>query len=347
MGNPDLIVDGRRLSMYMPWGDLELVKCWPGGTESITFDVARGHALFRPGALVEVDYGGVCIGAATLQRQKRGEPLQARGLYRLGEERSALTMAGAPTLNVQVAIERAIAQTALPWVLTESIGPQPGVTDVVELDPNTPHTITDLLEVSATRRGGNWGINPRDRSVTIRPWGATPDAHLLPDVDGLGRNAEDYASRLIARYHDSTTDLYETAVQEDSEATKRWGYRERMLPELLAEGRRISAAEADAILVGMLAQGRRKIGWERPIEVRYGDVRNDRQQAVDLWNLGQPAQTLAAHGLVDDAPDLDGGTSALIRVARTRHKGDTVLIEPAGLSTPFADALASNLNGAR
>lgn len=340
MQQPDILIDGRRLSMYMPWGDLELVTCWPGGTESITFDVARPNEMFRRGALVELDYGGVRIGAGILERPTRGEMLQATGIFREGESRAGITSAGEATLNVNLALARAITDTALPWTIVESVSPEPGVTDLVNLDADRMHSLSELLDAAAKQRGHLWGINPRNRGVIMRPWGATPDAFLLPGVDGLGRNAEGYASRLIARYSDVTTGLYATADYEDFEATKRWGYKERTFTTVLAEGQPITDEQAEEILKGILDQGRASMGWERPVEVQYGDVVSLCHQPVDLWTLGQPAQTIEMLGLVDDVADLDGGTSARLRVARTRHRGTTVLIEPAGLSSPMEDALA-------
>lgn len=338
---PDILIDGHRVSMYMPWGDLELVTCWPGGTESITFDVARPHEMFRPGALVEVDYGGVSVGHGTLLRPTRGEMMQAQGLWRLGEDRAGIDADGNATLNVYLALERAITQTGIPWTIQDSVAPEPGVTDLAKLDADTLHSLSQLLDAAAKQRGVLWGIDPQTRGVIMRPWGETPDAYLMPGVDGLGRNAEGYASKLIARYNDVDTGLYETTEYEDEVATERWGYQERTLTVLLAEGTPITEAAAIQILQGVLEQGRAKMGWERPIEVQHGDVVNAAFQPVDLWTLGQPAQTVEALGLDDNLPDLEGGTTAQIRVARTRHKGSTVLIEPTGLSSPTEEALAA------
>lgn len=345
MEQPDLLVDGRRVSLMMPWGDLELVTCWPGGTETITFNVSRGHALFRPGALVTLDYGGIRIAAGRLNRPTRGELLQAVGLWRLGEEFTALDGSLAPATSVHAAVDGPIGR-GMPWRRGPDgagsiydLSPEPLVRGMPNLDPDRTHSVSEFMDASAKERGHLWGVDPY-RFAFMQGW-AAPTMHLLPDVDGLGRNADGYASCLIARYNSVTTGLYEPAIYEDAEATKRWGYRERTLTTLLAEGQPITEEAALGILAGILSQGRASMGWERPVEVQYGDVVNVRQQPIDLWDLGQPAQTMTGHGLLDDTADLDGGTTALIRVARTRHRGATVLIEPAGLSTPMEDALAA------
>lgn len=336
---PQIIVDGRWLSTLMPWGDLEWSTCWPGGTESITFGVARSHHSFRPGALVELDYGGIRLAAGVLVEPTRGEPLMAEGLHRKAEDFTALQdSALGPGLNVNDAVDYAIARG---WRVTRAAGndlsPEPGVRGLPRIDLNQPSSVAKYLDQSAIERGQGWGVLP-NREVVIQGWPA-PFFHMLPGIEGLARSRDGYASTLLAVYLSSVTSTFLRVPAEDSAARNRWGYVERIVTEPLGGGTAMTSAQALQILNGLLAQGRSQMGWASSIEAQLGDIVTEYGTPVAPWHISA-GQVIRVHGLGHDVADLGGGTTANVRIARTHHKDSTVTIEPVALSQPMNDALA-------
>lgn len=339
---PEIIIDGERLSI--PWGDLEWVDCWPGGTESITFGVARSHPLFRPGALVELDLGGVRRAVAALTEPTRGEPLVAEGLHRQGEDYAALDASGDVSPTVHDAVDQARVR-GLPWIRVETGGPSefdlspvPFVDGAPDLDLEQPHSVAQYLDASAQRRGEVWGVDPY-RRVIMAGWHPV-SLHMLPGLDGIGATLDGYASVLHGRYLDSGTSTYKTRTDEDVAASARWGRVEKTLPGLLAEGVAITATRAQELLIGLLQQGRSQIGWTTPLAVQFGDVVNEYQRPVHTFRL-DTRQTIRLHGLDKDLGDLSGQSWVDMPIARVHHKVDgSAVIEPRKLSSPMNDALA-------
>lgn len=343
-GKLEVIIDGQWLSSLMSWGDLEWVTCWPGGTESITFGVARHHRIFRPDALVEVDYGGIRLAVGALVEPTRGEPLMAEGLHRKGEDYAALNSIGDVASGVNSAVELAVGR-GLQWVWIApgsgsiyDLGPGSGL-ELPALDHSQVHSIAQQLDAASLERNAQWGIETATRRPYYATWETTPTLHMLPVVDGLGISRDGYASVLWGRYLDSTDLTYKTRGWEDHTATERWGRVERTITEPLAEGAPITPGRADTILAGLLEQGRSQIGWTTPLEVQYGDVVTEHMAPVDQ-NRIHARQTIRLHGLDLDATDLSGRNTFDMRIARTRHQGATVTLEPVGLSQPMNDALA-------
>ena len=331
---PQVVIDGHWLTGLMPWGDLEWVTCWPGGTESITFSVSRSHRLFRPGAIVELDYGGERLAVGSMVEPTRGEPLMAEGLHRKAEDYAALDSSDEATVNASTAVTDAITRRNMPWVDTDPF-PASGPA----LDPDQPHSIAQLLDHKGDTLGGlGWGIDPATRQPYFADWLPT-DAHMLPGVDGLAISRDGYASTLKARYLDSATSTYKTVTGHDQDSEDRWGYVERTLPQPLTEGVPMSTAEAQAIVDGYLSAGRYQIGWASPLEVQYGDIVTAKGRPVDL-NRRRARQTVRLHGLDLDVSDLSGRTWFDMKIARTRHRVGFVTLEPLGLSQPMNDALA-------
>lgn len=344
MAEPDIIVSGVKLSLVMPWGDLEWVDAFEGGTESITFSVSRQHPLFRPSAIVELDLGGVRRAVASMVDPEPGGRITAEGLHRLCEDEPALNAVGDVAGNVHEAVDQAILR-GLPVMRGPQgatspydLSPVPQINGVPALDLDQPHSVAQYLDASAQRRGGAWWVAP-DRRVRIDPWPTTPTLHMVPGLDGLKISREGYASTLHARYLDSATSTYKTITRTDAAAERRWGRVPRTLPQLLGEGVPMTAAEATAHVDGLLAQGASQIGWATPIEVEHGDVVNSRQQPVDLSDINR--QCLRLHGLDRSVADLEGRTTYDMPLARVHHRADgTALLEPQKLSSPMNDALA-------
>lgn len=344
MADPEVIVSGVKLSLVMPWGDLEWVDAFEGGTESITFSVARPHPLFRPSALVELALGGVRRAVGSMVEPEPGGQITAEGLHRLCEDEPALDALGDIAGSVHEATDEAIAR-GLPVLrgpdgLTSpyDLSPVPQVSGVPDLDLDQPHSLAKYLDASAQRRGGAWWVEP-SRRLRIDPWPTVSTLHLLPGLEGLTISREGYASTLHARYLDSVTSTYKTVTRTDAVAEKRWGRVPRMLPAVLGEGSSMTEAVAIELVDGLLAQGASQIGWATPIEVQYGDVVNNRQEPVDLSTINR--QSIRLHGLDRSVADLQGRTTFDMPIARVHHRADgTALIEPRGLSTPMNDALA-------
>lgn len=334
MTQPDVIVDGQRLSALTPWGDLEWVTCWPGGTESITFGVERWHPALRPDALVELEYGGSRVAVGALVDPTPGDSVTAEGLHRKGEEYPALTAGGDMTTDPNEAVDVAIAD-GLPW-LKDALSVLDPLVAPIDADSG-PLSLARLLDHWAATVGQHWGIAP-DRNL-IRAGKRPATLHMLPGVHGLGISREGYASILIGRFLNSFDSVYYPARREDTAASARWGRVRRTINQPLGNGAAMSSAEAWAILDGLLAQGRAEIGWTTSLEVQQGDVVNEHGQAVDL-NPVAAGQTIRLHGLDLDVTDLSGRNWDDVQLARTHHKGATVLIEFAGLSQPMNDALA-------
>lgn len=340
----EIIIDGHRLSALMPWGDLEWVDCWPGGTESITFGVARSHPLFRPGAIVELDHGGIRRAVGALTEPTKGDPLVAEGLHRQGEDYAALDASGDVSPTVHDAVDQARVR-GLPWIRVETGGPSefdlspvPFVDGAPDLDLEQPHSVAQYLDASAQRRGEVWGIDPYQR-VIMAGWQPV-SLHMLPGLDGLGASLDGYASVLHGRYLDSGTSTYKTRTDQDDTAIARWGRVEKTLPGLLAEGLAITATRAQELLIGLLEQGTSQIGWASSIEAQFGDVVNEYQRPVDTYGISS-RHTIRLHGLVDDVADLSGRTWVDVPIARVHHKADgSATLEPRKLSTPMNDALA-------
>lgn len=330
---PQIVIDGVYLSTVMPWGDLEWSTCWPGGTESITFGVARSHPLFRTDALVELVYGGIKIARAALVEPTRGEPLVAEGLHRKGEDFAARTSGGAVSVDADDAVNQARA-IGMPWGFQTAAFPAAAP----PLAADQMRSVAQLMDHKAATIGQQWGISPTGVPY-FAGWQATPTLHMEPGIDGLAISRDGYASALIALYFDSGTSTYVPTGATDTASAKRWGYVQRTLTEPIAGGAPMTGSQAAAYMQGLIAQGRSKMGWATPLEVQHGDVVTEYGQPVDLTTIFA-RQTIRIHGLLEDVSDLAGQTWVDMPIARTRHKDGLVTIEPRGLSSPMNDALA-------
>lgn len=332
MPTPEVVVSGVKLSLVMPWGDLEWVDSFKGGTESISFSVARPHPLFRPSAIVELDLSGVRRAVGSMVEPEPGGRITAEGLHRLGEDEPALSEAGNASLYPNEVTDAAL-ERGLPWRRTFDFGADP-----VDLDHDQPHSVAQVLDSRAQAVGGLWWITPL-RDVRIDPWPTVSTLHLVPGLEGLTISRDGYASTLHARYLDSVTSTYKTVTRTDAVAENRWGRVPRTFPAALGEGSAMTEAKAIELVDGLLAQGASQIGWATPIEVQFGDVVNSRQEPVDLSVINR--QSIRLHGLDRSVADLQGHTTFDMPVARVHHRSDgTALIEPRGLSTPMNDVLA-------
>ena len=326
-----VVVDGTYVSALVPWGDLEWSTVFPGGSDALSFEVARSHKIFRPDAIVELYLGGECLWCGTLIDPTRGEPLVAEGLHRKAEDYMALTSTFEATLNPVFAVYEASVR-GMPFGSVDYLG------GTATLDPDQPHSVAKVLDASALELGQEWAVDPVTRKAYLAPWATTPAFHLLPGVDGLAISREGYACQVFARYLDSGSSTYETISSHDTAAHDRWGHVERTLPDLLGEGVAMTATQAQDLVDGLMAQGASQIGWASPIEVQYGDVVNDYQQSVALHKI-TAGQVVRLHGLVEDVADLAGRSWVDVPVARVVHKDATATIEPRGLASPMNDAL--------
>lgn len=341
MIRPEILIDGTWLKSVMSYGDVEWIDVFAGGTESITFSVARPHRLFRPGAIVELNIGGIRRSVGSLIDPTPGDQLTAEGLHRKAEDEPALAYGGAAIIDPSGAVDAAIFR-GLPWAPLPLYEPthalDPASSTQVALDLDRPHSIAELLDASAHERGQEWWITP-ERRVRFDAWPTAPSLHMLPGVDGLTISRDGYASTLHARYLDSTTGLYETVSRTDAAAEKRWGRVPRTIPEVLGEGEPMTAARAIALVDGLLLKGASQIGWTSTLEVQYGDVVDARQQPVDPTLIDR--QMVRLHGLDKNIADLAGLTTYDMPIARVHHRADgTALLEPRKLSSPMSDALA-------
>ena len=342
IGEPEVLVDGVWLSTVMPVRDVQWSDAWPGGTESITFTPARSHRLFRPDAIVELDYGCERIQVGTLVEPTPGQPLMAEGLSRKAEDEPAFDFFSDTILHVGDTVDTAIVR-GLPWApgspayaTSGILSPPSGPT--VALDADRVHSAAQILDAAALERGEQWGIDPATRRPYMSGW-LPATLHMLPGIDGLAISRDGYASTLHGRYLDSVTNDYLTVTAHDEAARKRWGRVPRTITQPLAEGAAITTARAQELIDGLMAQGRSKIGWASPLEAVYGDVVTERGAAVDL-NLIRAGQTIRLHDLEEDFADLEGQTWVDVPIARTKHTATSVIIEPRGLSSPMNDALA-------
>lgn len=329
----ELIVDDHYISALTSWGDLDWSLCWPGYSDELTFDVASHPSIFKPGKIVSLVWGATRLWTGTLDEPVRGQKLRAAGLHRLGEKYAALTSGGDLSTWPAGAVDAAIVR-GMPWIRS--------VADDMPIAPintDSPSTITEIVNVNTAQfPGWDWGVLPGRQYV--RRERAVPRLHVRPGGDGLGIAWDNYASTLIARYFDSASSTYQTAIVTDATAQARWGYREVIVPNALNDGAAMSAAQATAALDSMLAAGRNRPGWTAPIEVEYGAILNSYQQPVDLATI-KPYETIRVHGLADDVADLDGQSYVDMPLARINHSGGPkVVLTPVGLVSPMVDVLS-------
>lgn len=328
---PELIVGGERLGDTA--GDLEWVTCWPGGTESITFDVTVRSSIFVTGALVEVDCGGIRLACGRLKQPVRGDQLKAEGLHRLGEDWTAFSPAYNPSWYTDEAVDFAISR-GLPWKRIATIGGGA----FVPADGRV-YSVAQLLDIASTQVAKTWGILP-DRTVRFEAPQA-PTLHISTDLDGLAPTLDGYASVLYGRYNDSSTGTWQTISWEDKAASARWGRVEHTFTEPLLDGAPMGIIQAGAYLAGLLKQGRAEIGWTQPIEVQYGDVFTEYGQPVEPWRINA-RRVAQLHNVRSAIADIPGGTTVDMRLGRTRHTdyGRSALLDPLALSSPMEKALA-------
>lgn len=331
-----LIVGGHYVSAFTAWGDLNWSLCWPGYSDELTFDVTQQASIFKKQAIVSLTWHGQPLWTGTLDEPVRGQQLRAAGLHRLGEDYAALDGSGNLSLKPQTSIDAAIAR-GLPWV--RSIA---WTDNNQALTTGSPSTVTQVADaaVAISAVGTGWGVFPDSRvAYLVRP--TTPRLHVRPGGDGLGIAWDNYASTLIARYVDSTTHAYTTVSRVSASAAARWGYKEITLKDALNDGAEMTLAQAQAILDSKLASGRARPGWTSPIEVEFGGIVNNHQQAIDLRTI-KPHEPVRIHGLTDDVGDLAGASYVDMPLARINHnpKDGTAVLTPAGLVDPMGDVLS-------
>lgn len=332
-----LVVGGHYLSALTAWGDLDWSLCWPGYSDELTFDVASHPSVFKPGAMTSLVWMGERLWSGTLDEPVRGQKLRAAGLHRVGEKYAALDGSLNLSLTPNTVIDAAIGR-GLPWIRTASwnlYGDPPLSTDSVS-------NVTQVIDGNTALHPPTWDWGVLPSGVMDRCERTTPRLHVRPGGDGLGIAWDNYASTLIARYVDSTTHNYTTAIVTDAVAGARWGYKEVTLSKPLNDGAEMSNADAISILESMLAKGRSRPGWTSPIEVEFGGILGNNQQAIDLRAI-RPYEQVRVHGLDEDVADLAGRTWVDMPIARIQHtasKPQSVVLTPVGLVSPMLDVLS-------
>ena len=301
------------------------------------------HPLLRRGTLVEIMDGGWRIGSPLILAEPArgtgyGNPwsLTATGL---GSEATggnsfyAIDGAGNISVTPSVAIDRAIAD-GLPWGGRDASIP----TTPFGIVPDDFQTVGALLDTVSTSLSQRWGVG-QDNLVRFLTDPTTPTYHVVPGVASLGVADDNYATRVLFRYINSTTHLAATAVAPASASPTelRYGRREyaTTAPEEMGE---LSGAQGQAYANGVLANSKGRLGWTNGLTgLTSNDILTSGGVPADLSVLSEQVGSgvmVRLHGLFDDLVETTGATwlDLIIGEAKYPDGSQTIDLNPLGLA---------------
>lgn len=322
----DLNIDGTWAQAIGPVGDLEWTERWPGGMWEASWrmhlPVNADHPVLRRGARVKLVEHGAVIGQLTLNEPDRAEwAFTASGLAREGEGFMCLDGAGNASATPDTVIDAAIAR-GLPWTRPASIGAAV-LANAEGLRPD--RSLATLLDMWVEETSQRWAVNEhgeiyRASDPTTAAW------HLTPGNGQLGLADDEYASHLVGRYQ-SAAGVYSSVSVGDTAASDRWGRKEYGV-DLTGLGV-ITGARATAILQGMLAKGRARLGWTNGVEVTPGQLRTAGGGRAHLRSV-RAGHMVRLHGILD--AQLETRMSLSFVIGEANHRADgTLAITPVGL----------------
>jgi hypothetical protein len=322
----EVVVDGRWLSLECRYGNVAMSTVWPGGSDELSWVLGTQPAhRFRGGETVSAYFGGLCVWSGQLiEPDPSQDQLTAEGAFREGDGYGALDGAGNATAVVDTAIDQAIAR-GLRWRRTVSIGSTATQIDISQ----GPVMVGALLDTVAENNKNRWLVSPT-REVTAAPDPTSPAYRTNPLDNGLGFALDNYASTLIARYLDSTSNTYKTVTATDTDADANHGHVEDIIS--LTNRGAISALTATNITDRLLKRDRSIPQWTAPLQLSDGEILTINGTKVALETV--PAGTmLRVHGGFELAQRLNGQGYLDMVIGRTQYADGALTITPVQIAT--------------
>lgn len=296
------------------WSEITLVDHFLGGCWEASWQMSLPpgykHQLLERGRTVEVLDGPVRTFKGISQAADyAGGRFTALGLWRDAANYPALDGSGAMTSVPNTAIDAQIA-AGLDVTRPASFG---GVA-LSTTDPDDVMPLDELLTLYA-KTADQVPYVDADGVISRRAADAEPSWIMVPRTVELGTGDDDYASRVLLRFKDSTAGgALDTIDEDDPDAAARFGTKYQLV-DATSLGN-ISPTTATNLTQGILADGRARPGITNTIEATPWTLLSIGGRRADpaLVNVGQKVRLA---GLFDNTFELDGRTWLDITVGET------------------------------
>ena len=215
---PQVFVAGVNVGALAPVADLVISHEFPpngiGGPVTADFTIqlpaAKRPSWLVKGAPAEVRLGGwPMLAGALLEPDWSDGSLSIAAAANEGSTTACLTAAGTTTNTADVAVDAAIARSAITWSRPGSISATPlsaSGDETADLNP-----LSDLLGDVAEVLGARLYVDASRRLLkTIDP--TAPEVFVLPGAGELAWTTEAQATRVIGRWQDATGNRFTTMV---------------------------------------------------------------------------------------------------------------------------------------
>lgn len=341
-----IVIDGKWLSLEARYGDVSMSKCWPGGSDQLTWSLDT-PLLGRGNQEVTAYFGPVPVWAGSLIEPDSSQPqITAIGAWHeaansSGRGYAALGSSGAATNIPNVAIDQAISR-GLRWTRPNSIR-----STAISIDISSgPVNLADMLDSWGEDNGQRWGVDPR-RQVYAKADDTAPSYQTLPLREGLGFALDNYASTLVGRYISSSTHAPATLIYPPSStADPPYGHAEELV-DLTGKGE-ISSTTATNILKSLITLGRAVPQWTAELQFAYGEILNMGGVPVALETV-DAGKMLRVQSNFDLAQRMHGQLYIDVPIGQTTLAGGLLTVRPLGFvgRTTLEDALMAAANKRR
>lgn len=325
----NVTVNGTPLSHIGYWGDVTMTHRYPYGSWEMSWSmdmrINQRHPDVARGARVVAWVGPTPIWRGTLTEPDfDGQEFTATGVAR--EAETALSLGfGVITTAPSVAVAWGILRGALSWRGLNSLPSTP----LTSNDDSTQYNyIADLLDAWSLEESVHWVVTP-DGFIRTGAAPTTPLLYVTPGAGILGVADEEYVSDLYGRYYVKPGKLASVSVSDD---TQNVGTVERGV-DLSARGV-LTEAQAEAILDGLLAQGRARTGWTNGVEVGFGQVTTTGGTPIALSQVARLCGTGAMARLLGlfDERGASASTDIVVGESIWRVSDGTITLNPVGLA---------------
>lgn len=231
---------------------------------SMSLDPSFTHPALVSGALVEVKVGSANIWQGVLDEPDGsgdGWTFTAAGLAAEGSDYLCLDASDNTTTKPDTAVDEAISR-GLRWTRPDTLS---SASFAASDDTAALNKVGDLLDAWALSVSKRWGVNA-DGQVYAQADPTTPSYHLTAGSGKVGLAEDEYASSLYGRFRTGAS-TYDKVIAEDGVAAA--GHRRELAVDLTTLGY-TNSTKAGNVLAGMLANGKARYAWTKPLTVsRY------------------------------------------------------------------------------
>lgn len=344
---------------YGSWGDLSWTTRWGDGAcgmfeASFTTPLPKAfeHPALRMNSLVDLMNGPYRVGSSLyISDIVRGTGLDdpwtitCTGIGREVEgDNSWLAIDSVPAASsvASAVIDRAIGQ-GLRWAGRDGTVPTTAFGSSATTD--SLNSIGSLLNSVGKGANAKWGVG-QDNIIRFMSDPTTPTWTIAPDQIPLGQADDNYATVVWVNYKSAVTGGYARVFSPATPSGVQTLFSRREFPADFSGLGAISAADAQALADGLLAQLKGRIGLTSGLTLTSNQILNAGGVPADL-SMVEAGQMARIHGVTSDLLAINGQTYYDFVIGQTRYTdgAPTIQVDPMGLAARDFAAVVEAMGG--